>query len=492
MTREGKRVSRNAKWAIAQTIISAVVLFVLYRFLLKELGAEKLGLWSLILASTSLAKIGELGFSSATLRFVGKYVGSGQTREAAEILESALLSIALPFAVLVVIAIPAFGSILPWFVPEKHMDDALDILPCAMLALWLSISSGLVQSAIDGCGRMDRRNMVLIATNVIYLAFALLLTPMIGLKGVAIAQAVQAGASLFAMWWLIRTQLPDLPLIPLHWRKHRFSEIASFALSMQVGSIAGMFVEPISKALISRFGGLEYLAYYEMANQVITRARAVLISGFQAITPEFAITNEPSKHRLLFLQSQRKVIDMGVPFMTILMIAFPLISQIWIGREELIFIFSGQILGVTWLLNTLLMPAYFFLTGTGRGFSVALAQIMTLIGTVALGWVGGHLYGGMGPIIGAAIALLIANLYMYRIAKNSLFRADENTCIPNWIATRVLINVCACFLIIGLNFIAIRYVNGLVWDSIVFAILALLIGFVALNGRTKEIKESKT
>jgi O-antigen/teichoic acid export membrane protein len=489
MSSSGHQVSRNARWAIAQTIISAAVLFVLYRFLLQELGAEKLGLWSLILASTSLAKIGELGFSSATLRFVGKYVGAGQSCEATEILETALLSIALPFAVLVALAIPMIGSVLPWFVPEKHMTDALAILPWAMLALWLSITSGLVQSAIDGCGRMDQRNMVLIVTNVVYLALAIFLTPMLGLKGVAIAQVAQAGVSLLMMWWLIKAQLTGLPMIPRRWRKHRFREIAGFAVSMQIGSIAGMCVEPITKALISRFGGLEFLAYYEMANQVITRARSVLISGFQAITPQFSITNEPSMHRALFLQSQKKVIDMGIPFMTVLMIAFPLISQIWIGRDESAFIVSGQVIGIAWLLNTLLMPAYFFLTGTGRGFSVAIAHVVTLAGTIALGWAGGHLFGKIGPIIGAAIALLIGNIYLYSIAANGLFRTDRCLAVPKWIAARMLTNGCACFAIIGLNFLATSYANGLVDHLIVFAAMTALTAFLAFSSQTKTIEE---
>lgn len=483
MKSDGYQVSLNARWAIAQTIISAAVLFVLYRFLLNELGAEKLGLWSLILASTSLARLGELGFSNATLRYVGKYAGAGKPEEAAEILETTLLSIGLPFAILTAVAIPLIGGLLPWFVPPHHMTDALVIIPWAMLGLWLGVAGGLVQSAIDGCGRMDQRNVVLIATNLAYLALAMLLTPKLGLKGVAVAQAIQAGASLLIMWWLVRAQLRPLPWVPWRWRKHRFLEIAGFALSMQVGSIAGMLIEPVTKALISRFGGLEFLAYYEMANQVITRARSVLISGFQAITPQFAITREHIAHRELFLQSQKKVVDMGIPFMSIVMIAFPVISHIWIGRNEPTFIGSGQIIGITWLLLTLLMPAYFFLTGTGRGLPVAVAHVIALIGTIVLGWVGGQLYSQFGPIVGAAISLLLGNIYLYIIAIRSLFPYDCGVEVPKWVGTSMLLNGCVCLLIIGLNLMVTNYVNGLLEHLIIFMILAMVIAFLALGSR---------
>ena len=483
MKNERYQVARNAQWAIAQTIISAGVLFVLYRFLLHELGAAKLGLWSLILASTSLARLGELGFSSATLRFVGQYAGAGQQQDAAEILETALLSICIPFMLLTVVAIPLIGGALHWFVPAQHMTDALVIVPWAMFALWLGVTGGIVQSAIDGCGRMDQRNMVLIATNILYLALSVMLTPMLGLKGVAIAQTIQAGASLIVMWWLAKVQLRSLSWLPRRWCKNRFSEIAGFAVTMQVGSIAGMFVEPVTKALISRFGGLEFLAFYEMASQVVTRARSVLISGFQAITPQFAIATEQSMHRELFLQSQKKVIAIGIPFMSLVMIAFPVISQIWIGRHELAFIVSGQLIGITWLLITLLMPAYFFLTGTGRGFPVAIAHVAALAGTLVFGWVGGHFFVETGPILGASISLLIGNIYMYIIAANCLFRKDSDLVMPKWITTRMLVSTGACLSIVGVNLFATNYANGLLEHVIIFVILTTVIVLVAFGSR---------
>ena len=489
MLNDGHQVSRNAKWAIAQTISSAGVLFVLYRFLLNELGAEKLGLWSLILASTSLARLGELGFSTATLRFVAKYTGLGKLHEAAEILETALLTISLPFLLLTALAVPLVGSVLQWFVPTQHIAEALVVLPWAMLALWLGVTGGIVQSAIDGYGRMDQRNMVLIVTNLIYLALAVLLTPAYGLTGVAFAQAVQGGASLVLMWLLAKAQLRSLPWLPWRWHKHRFSEVAGFALTMQIGSIAGMFIEPITKAMVSRFGGLEFLAYYEMANQVMTRARSVLVSGFQAITPQFSMTKAPPKHRELFLESQRKAIDIGIPFMSFVMLAIPTISQIWIGRYESAFITSGLLIGLTWLLVTLMMPAYFYLTGSGRGFPIAVAHVLSLVGTIFLGWMGGRLIGQYGPIIGAAISLLLGNVCIYFIAVNGLFKNDHDTAFPNGIGIRMMKSSCWCLLVVGLNLLATEYVTSLLGNILTLMLLTLILFILAFGSRIKQNRE---
>lgn len=486
MPSDGLSVSRNAKWSVAQTIFSALILFFLYRYLLEELGAAKLGLWSLILATTSLAKLGELGFSNATLRFVGQYVGAQKPKEAAEILETALLSISLPFLALAAVAIPLIGLVLPHFVPALHMEDALAIVPWAMLALWLGVTGGLIQAAIDGCGRMDLRNMVLIGTNILYLALVLVFVPLHGLKGVAIAQAIQAAASLLIMWMLARAQLTSLRWVPWQWKKQRLKEIASFAVTMQVSSVAAMLVEPLTKAYISRFGGLEFLAFFDMANQVITRARSVLVSGFQAITPQFALTSDLSRHRELFLQSQNKVLDLGIPFMAMVMMGFPVLSEIWVGHKESIFIISGQIIGATWLLVTLMTPAYFFLTGTGRGYPVAAAQFITLIGTALFGWIGGTSYSQFGPIIGAAIALLIGNIYAYRTVWAILFSKASELAAPKWIATRFLKSSVTYASIVVINILASNYF-ATHWEyGTVLAILLATIAYLVFDNRRKQ------
>jgi O-antigen/teichoic acid export membrane protein len=425
-------VSRNAKWAIIQTIVSAGVLFVLYRFLLKELGPEKLGLWSLILASTSIARIGELGFSNATLRFVGKYVGAGNPGAAAEILETSLLTIALPLGVLLAIIIPLLGSVLAWIVPPHHMADALVIVPWAMLALWLGIVGGLVQSAIDGSGRMDQRNMVLIATNGIYLALAIYLTPVLGLKGVAVAQVLQAAASLLIMWWLAKRHLRELPLMPFRWKRVRFKETLGFAVNMQISGIAGMLIDPITKAFISRFAGLEFLAYYEMANQVVNRARGVLMAGFQAMLPTYASVDPSDLDRLRELNrhAETRVLTLGIPYLTLVATAFPLISLIWTGTIQYQLIMCGVLLSVTWVLATIGIPAYYFSVGTGRGGLVAKNQLMMAIMTSIFGPLFGNLYGGYGVVLGAMLALLLATEYMkFRVSNvfsKSIYKNESN------------------------------------------------------------------
>ena len=45
-----KRLSRNVSANVAQTLLGALLLFALYRYITITLGVEQLGIWSVVLA----------------------------------------------------------------------------------------------------------------------------------------------------------------------------------------------------------------------------------------------------------------------------------------------------------------------------------------------------------------------------------------------------------------------------------------------------------
>ena len=52
-----KRISINVIFSILQVIIVGLIYLIIYKLLLSKLGVERLGVWSLILATTSVANI---------------------------------------------------------------------------------------------------------------------------------------------------------------------------------------------------------------------------------------------------------------------------------------------------------------------------------------------------------------------------------------------------------------------------------------------------
>ena len=56
-----------------QVLVSGITLFGLYKFIYRTLGPANLGLWSLVLATTGLARFTDLGLSGSLGRFVARH-----------------------------------------------------------------------------------------------------------------------------------------------------------------------------------------------------------------------------------------------------------------------------------------------------------------------------------------------------------------------------------------------------------------------------------
>ncbi len=423
-----KRVTRNAIFGIIQLISSVFILFFLYGFLLKEVGAEKLGLWSLILAGVSVSRLSELGFSGSVLRFVAKHLSNDKERNASNIIQTAFLSVGFLLALLAIIVYPALSNLLSWVVPQNMFVLADTILPWSIASLWVAMLSGIFQSALDGCQRMDIRNILLVICNVVYFLCAIFLVPEYGLKGIAIAQFLQSVLLLVLSWTMLKRQLIVLPLVPYQWSKHSFSEMFSYAMNFQVISISGLLFEPVTKFLLSHYAGLASTAYYEMANQVIIKARAILVSGFQAILPEIASIKDSDKEDLkkIYQKSYRISLFIALPYFLSICLALPLISILWIGYLEFNFVVFGEILAIGWLLNTMSLPAYFFNLGAGNiSWNMRLHVLMSTL-NLLIGWLLGVVYGGYGVVIASMISLLMGNwILVYIIQKDLDIGANE-------------------------------------------------------------------
>jgi O-antigen/teichoic acid export membrane protein len=409
-----RRLISNATVSVVQTVISGLVLFLLYRFLIDHIGSEHLGLWSVILASTSVARLSDMGLTGSVVKFVARYRALKDDKQAAEVVQTAAISIALVMAVLVLMIYPLLDVVLKLSIPAQSMPLALSILPWAVFSLWLGSVGGVFQSGLDGCQRMDIRNILMIAGNLLFLGAALWLVPHYGLVGLAVGQAAQGLLLMAASWLVLRYQLTTLPWLPVHWSKAKFKEMFGYAVNFQINSIAILLFEPITKLLMSRYGGLSSAAYYEMASQLVVKLRALLIVANQALVPAVAELHEtsPEKVRDFYLKAYRLLFFVVVPFYTTILIALPMVSILWIGHSEAQFLLFGAFLAVGWGGNTLIVPAYFLNLGTGDLKWNSISHVVTAILNVLLGLILGPMLGGLGVAISAMTALIIASAFV--------------------------------------------------------------------------------
>jgi len=357
---KSRQILINAIMSVVQTISLGVILFVLYRFLLGAIGINGLGIWSLILATTSVAQIANLGIATSVTKLVAKYTATKENENVSSIIETSAISLGGITGIVLVISYPLLKKLIVFIVDIESLSQALAILPYAITAFWLMTLLSIFQAALDGLQRIDLRNTILIGSAILNLILCVLLAPTHGLLGVAYARLIQTFLTLIVAWVILKFYV-KLSFLP--WR--------------------------CDKRLIVS------------TNQVLFPTIAQLYE------------NQPDKINSIYKASYQLLFYLSVPMYTIIIIFLPPLSQLWIGQYESIFINFGILLSLGWLLNTLSSPAYFTYLGTGKLKWNITGHIAIGSINIILGLLFGLFFGGDGVVLAWAISLALGSCLIY-------------------------------------------------------------------------------
>lgn len=427
--------------SVIQIVVIAVIIFILYKFLLKTIGVEQFGIWSLVFATTSTAQIAQFGLTGSVVKFVAKYIARKNHQRVSDIIQTASLSVAFLMGLILAAGYPLIKWILSLIIPQQSLPLAFSILPFALIALWFMTIVSIFQSGLDGYQRIDLRSILLMVGAGTNLILCLFLAPSYGLMGVAYARVFANFFLLLLSWILLKKQLSLLPLIPFKWKKSILKEIIGYGLSFQAISITRMCYDPITKALLSKFGGLSMVGYYEMASRMVFQFRALIVSANQVLVPTIADLKEtvPGKIKNIYLTSYRLLFYLTLPMYSLLIISAPLISRLWIGRYENNFIIFAILLSVGWFLNSLASPAYFVYLGIGQLYWNVTGHLIIALLNLGLGILLGMLSNGIGVVVAWAISLSLGSSLIY-LSYHIKHKIPLAELLPK--ASRLLIIVC--------------------------------------------------
>lgn len=481
-----KRLLPNALIAVLQTVVTAAMLFFLYRYLISILSIEALGVWSLIAAASSLANVSNLGLSGGAVRFVSKYLAWGDADGATRAIETAALSVAAIVGLAILLIWPLSYWLLGVVMEGEWVRVARELLPFMLGALWLNNVGAVLYSGLEGCHRSDLRSLATIATSPVLLILAVWLVPTMGLTGLVWAQSIQYLLWIVAGWILLKRQLPLLPWIRWRWSRLHFSEMWRYGLNFQVISVMTLLSEPVAKGLMSHFGDLASVGYFEMANRLVAQVRGLLVSANQVFVPYYSKLSETSRYavRAIYVKNVQAIFLISASVFASLIASLPLVSFAWIGRIDPQFILFSTLLSLGWLLNTLAVPAYFANLGGGwinRNVAGQAAQA----GAMALiGWIGGKSVGPTAVVVAWAAGLALGGIVVL-----GLFHRAEAIGIWPMSRSSVLKVVIAGVLISGLGQATTRFgyeALGII-GAIGAFVLVLVAGWVSFYGIAEQL-----
>jgi O-antigen/teichoic acid export membrane protein len=223
-------------------------------------------------------------------------------------------------------------------------------------------------------------------------------------------------------------------MIPYRWSASLFREMFGYAANIQVSGVAQLFFEPTTKALLSKWGALSDVGYFEMANRMVMQIRSLLVAANQVMVPVITAQQERTPTHIpdTYRRCHAIMFYLSIPIFSFLLVATPLISELWIGMYEPTFVVFAFLLITTWALNTSTVPAYLAFVGIGQLRWNTRSHILTGVTNLLLGYIFGYMFGSIGVIVGTCLAILVGCLMtiltfhaQYHVDLQSLISQDS-------------------------------------------------------------------
>ncbi|MDG4577069.1 MAG: oligosaccharide flippase family protein [Defluviicoccus sp.] len=407
------RLPRNSIASVAQVVLSTLLLLILYRVLVRTIGAEGVGIWSLVLAGTAISRLAEFGFTGAVVKFVAGGLAGGDREGAASDVWLAASVVAGFLGVGMVVVLVCFDLLIELAVDQPAArESARALLPFAIASLWLSGIGAVVLSGIDGCQRMDLRSLIVTLGTAANVGIALMVVGTWGLRGVAIAHLTQSILVLAVAAVVLARLLPLVRVRRRWWSRRRFRAFFKYGINIQIASMAMLLFEPTTKMLLGRYGDLAAVGYYEMANGVITRARALLVAAYQALVPTVAGMAAQDSRAVVSLYQRSLALLMLLipPGYASLAISVPALSIVLLGQRDMQFLVIAWMACAGWVVNTINVPAYFCNVGTGHLRWNTISHVVMGVANLGLSATLGAFFGWHGVIVGSMTALSLGSL----------------------------------------------------------------------------------
>jgi len=351
--------------------------FIAYPFYLKYLGAEQYGLWATVSVVLIFCRLGQFGIDTAITKYVAAEYGQRNLKAITEYISTSFYILIIPSLIIIGI-LGFFNSQIAGFLDADGATIA-DIGRLIFLMGFLSMLGlfvNIIRGVVAGIGRMDIANYVSAVGRISQVGFALILL----LFGCGI-WSLYFGFLLsyvlrLAVWVLTLKYTYRLHIFkPLAFRRKKLTELLKYGGGLTTASVGNMLVMPFNKLVIARYVGLSEVAYYQIANRVITSLRGVFVQGLQALLPRISEIKGKAAATLESIERITALRRKGVLF--VLLCACPMFALIFVFAHPLLRIWLGdgfdtqiavatRVLIVGWLANILASPDYFMFLGIGK------------------------------------------------------------------------------------------------------------------------------
>lgn len=357
-----------AFWNILALIIAAVVGFVSAPIIIRGIGTERYGLFSIILMIGGFVALQDMGLGEATLMYVAKYYARNDLKGINRVLGATLSVYCITGAIgcgIIEIFAPQIVGIFK--ISSENLPIAVMALRIAGFSFLINAFCGALQKIPEAALRYDISSRVQMCLTVLRFGMMIVVVKMgVGLVGLA---AVLAGSTVLGVcvYFLIaRRLIPGIRCSP-HLQKDGLKEVFSYGIFSFINQLIGSLSLYMDRLILGVFFGTADVGYLTAPKDILMRVQGLSGAAGQALFPRFSAMKEGLEMERLYSFSLWALTSFTVLLFIPAAIVMPVFLSLWISPE-----FAEHSAGVSRLMALGLafnggVGAYFsLLKGTGR------------------------------------------------------------------------------------------------------------------------------
>ena len=286
----GRQIARNSAFSLAGRSVYVLGWVLIAPFLLRHLGPERFGLWSIVSMVSGLYQTFDFGVSGALTRFVAEFRAARDARSLRHAVTLASAFVAGLILVCLLGLILLRRPLLAFF----HVGPALEaeagraLLGAGVLFGFLS-AYNLQASVLGGLQRLDVWNRVSMVVTLLQLAGMWGVTRL----GGGLVELLEVNAASLAVGIVvcavaIRRLAPEIAWGPVERGGALMARVARYGAALQVINIGVLVQFQLEKVTFGRFVSLSSVGSYELGYRVVFALWALPAFLLAPLLPAFA------------------------------------------------------------------------------------------------------------------------------------------------------------------------------------------------------------
>jgi len=331
-----RTIATNAMWNWAGYAVTVAIAFVMCPLLVRGLGDERYGIWSVVEATVAYLALLDLGIGASIVRYVAKFEEIEDRQQLNRVFSTTLCLFVAAAGLAMMVAITVA---LVWKQPFHATPDMATEARWLILLLGANVAveliGGVFGAVLYGLARFPAKvsvdSGIRVATAGAFLAVLASGGGLIYL-GIAILGATTAKAVVQAI--VVRHYLPHLRFSPSAVNAETFRMIRGYSVQAFVAMIAGRISYSSDAIVIGAFLAPQWITFFVVAARLTEYVKSSIRSLTTVLTPAISAREargDMDAIRRVFLDASRYTLWLVLPIqMGLIILGKPFLS-LWLG-----------------------------------------------------------------------------------------------------------------------------------------------------------------